>query len=186
MPTLGSRITATVFTFGIAVMALAGCTADTAPSVDGEHSVTEVEVEFGVGTTTFTDGTLTSPHLRITITESKLLQPGEPGNEYGEAAVLAIWYDTTNVSGQEVNPLSAWFTHFRAVQDQGDGTLPVELTLGMTPEAELAELQSSAIPEGDTVRSAVAYTLLDLETPVELVASDAVLNQVGSSVIALN
>lgn len=185
MPTLRPKIAAAVFSLGVAALALTGCTSDVTPSAD-EPSVTEVEAEFGVGTTTFEYDTLTSPHLRMTVTESKVIQPGEPGNEYGEAAVLVFWYETTNVSGQEVSPLTAWFTHFRVFQDQGDGTQPAELTLGMPPETDLAETQSVTIPEGETVRNAVAYTLLDLETPVELVASDAVLNQLGSTMVVLN
>lgn len=184
MRTSRTKLAAATVALGIASVALVGCTSGEQASADGENSVTEVEAEFGVGETSFQDGTLTSPHLTITITDTQLIQPGEAGNEYGDKAVLAIWYETTNVSGQQVDPLSAWFTHFRAIQDQGDN--PSELTLGMVPEKALEKTQSAVIKDGATVSSAVSYTLLDTETPVELVASDAVLNQVGSTVIQLS
>lgn len=180
MRTRKPRIATGVAALGIALLAFAGCTPAEHASQDGEHTVSEVEAEFGVGTTTFQDGTLVSPHLRIQITSASVILPGETGNEYGEAPVLAFWYETTNLTGQEVNPLTAWFTHFRVIQDQGTGA-PSELTLGMVPDGSLAKNQSTVIAEGETVVNAVSYTLLDAETPVELIASDAVLNQIGSA-----
>lgn len=181
-----ARVAVAATAFAITSPLLVSCTAGEEMSGGGENTVTEIEAEFGVGETSFEDGTLVSPHLNITITDTQLIQPGEPGNEYGEKAVVAIWYETTNVGGQHVDPLTAWFTHFRAVQDLGsDASAPTELTLGMVPEKEFEQSQSVAIEEGETVVNAVSYTALDTEAPVELVASDAVLNQVGSTVLQL-
>lgn len=187
MRALSAKKTAPAGVIAIIAFVLAGCTAPPQPSVDGESTVTEIEAEFGVGTTTFTNGTLVSPHLSIHITDSAVIPAGEEGNEFGELPVLAIWYETTNRSDQQIDPLSAWFTHFRAIQDGGEGSAVMnELTLGMPPVQAFEATQSAVIDNGATVLNAVAYALPDGQVPVELIASDAVLNQIGSVTYPVN
>ena len=47
---------------------------------------------------------LTTPDLKIQITRYKIIKAGQKGNEYGEKPVIAFWYKTTNLSGDDVDP----------------------------------------------------------------------------------
>ena len=162
---------------GVAAVLLTGC-GEATPSMDGEDSVQEVEVPGDSGTATFTDGVYTSSLVRIEITESRVIGVGEAGNEYGEGAVLALWYDTTNVSGQMTDPLTAWLTHFRVSQEDDQGQA-IELTLAMAPDAHLLTTQTQPIAAGVTVSNAVAYRLQDESSTARIVALDTGLNEVG-------
>ena len=159
-------------------MLLTGC-GEASPSTDGEDSVQEVEVAGDSGTATFADSVYTSSLVRIEITDSQVILLGEAGNEYGDGPVLALWYDTTNVSGQTTDPLTAWLTHFRVFQEDGDGQA-TELTLAMAPDARLLTTQTHPIEAGVTVSNAVAYRLQDESATVRVVALDTGLNEVGS------
>jgi len=163
---------------GLTALLLTGC-GDATPSADGEDSVQEVAVVGEGGTATFTDGVYTSSLVRLEVTDSRLIRPGEAGNEYGEGTVLAFWYDTTNVSGQTIDPLTAWLTHFRVSQDAGNG-LHTELTLAMAPDARLMATQTRSIEAGATAANAVAYRLHDGSSTVRITALDAALNEIGS------
>ncbi len=164
---------------------LTGCSASPQDSVDGEPSVEEIEAGAEQpGTTVFADGTLTSSKITIRITESRVIPQGEPGNEFGEAPVMAVWFETTNTSGEAIDPLTAWLTHVRAYQTISDA--PAELSLGMVPDSELATTMSTGIPADATVSAAVAYLLTDDQTPVELVLSDTFLTEVGRVSLAVN
>lgn len=157
---------------------LTGCSAAPQDSLDGEPTVEEIEIGAEQpGTTSFADGTLTSSKLSIRIADSAVIPQGEPGNEYGEAPVMAVWFETTNTSGEEIDPLTAWLTHVRAYQTIGE--TPAELSLGMTPDSEHAATMSTAIPAGATVTAAVGYLMADDQTPVELILSDTFLTEVG-------
>ena len=180
------RRTATLITaLGFAALVLAGCSGGgAAPSVDGESSVQEVEVAGESSPSTFADGVFQSSLLSIRITDTRVIPLGDEGNEYGEAPVMAFWYETTNVSGQTIDPLTAWLTHVRARQDTGDGAL-VELTLAMAPDPSLIATQTDPIEPGATVTNAVSYRLEDDSVPVELLAVDTRLNEVGTQTFPL-
>ena len=179
------RRTAILITaLGITSLALAGCSGDAAPSADGESSVQEVEVAGESSPSTFADGVFESSLLSIRITDTRMIPPGDEGNEFGEAPVMAFWYETTNVSGQAVDPLTAWLTHVRARQDTGDGAL-VELTLAMAPDPSLMATQTDPIEAGATVANAVGYRLENDSLPVEVLTVDTRLNEIGTQTFLL-
>lgn len=120
--------------------------------------------------TSFVDGVLTTPEMKIVITDHKVIQPGMKGNEYGEKPVIAFWYKITNLSGGEVSPMN-WIYVFTAYQDNNPNA-ENEIGVGSLPDDAFLESQMEKIKEGGTVENAVAYELDDLKTPVELVASD--------------
>lgn len=168
-----------------AILALTGCTAAEHTSPDGETTVDEIalaEEEFGAST--YAEGMLTTTRIVLRITETRVIPMGEPGNEYGEAPVFAVWYETINSSGEEIDPLTAWLTHFRAVQTDEHGGV-AELSFGMPPEARFEGTMSSPIEKGATVQNAVAYLLADDGLPVELIASDLRLNELGRTAFPL-
>lgn len=119
------------------------------------------------------DGTdLVTEDYKITITNHKVIQPGDNGNEYGDNPVIAFWYDTTvaeDVTDAEYNPSITWMLSFEAVQDN-DPNLINKLNVGSLPDDEYLDSQLMTIKPGGTVANAVAYELTDLETPVTLTA----------------
>ena len=125
----------------------------------------------------FRDNVVETEDLTIKITDYKVIPVGEAGNEYGDAPVFAIWYDTTNKSGKEgITPLVAWMAVFTAVQDN-DPDMVNTLTTGLTPDDAALETQMAEIKKGGTVSSAVAYVLDDESTPVTLTATKGVLGE---------
>ncbi|WP_431811372.1 DUF5067 domain-containing protein [Lysinibacillus sp. FW12] len=108
--------------------------------------------------------------LKMNITETKVIQPGEKGNEYGDKPVFAIWYNTTNLSDKELDPISAWMVVFTAIQDNNPNSVN-ELEVAPLPDERFLDTQIETIKKDGTVENAVGYILDDLETPVTLVAN---------------
>ncbi|MBU3106202.1 DUF5067 domain-containing protein [Clostridium gasigenes] len=111
--------------------------------------------------------------LKIKITETKVIQMGELGNEYGKKPILAIWYETTNLSDKDINPITAWSVVFKAVQDNNPNAVN-KLEVGMLPDAQFRDSQLEIIKKDGTVKNAVAYELDDLVTPVTLIATQGI------------
>lgn len=122
----------------------------------------------------FKDNVLTSQDVKIEITDYKVIPVGETGNEYGEKPVIAFWYKTTNLSGNEdVSPLAAWTAMFICVQDN-DANAVNELEAASLPGERFLDSQMETIKKDGTVESAVAYNLDDTETPVTLKATQGI------------
>ena len=121
----------------------------------------------------FQDGEAKLNDLKIKITETKVIQPGDPGNEYGEKPVFAIWYDTTNLSDKEIDPTMSWIAVFTAIQDNNPNAVN-ELEVAPLPDDQFLDSQLEVIKKDGTVSNAIAYELDDLETPVTLVATQGV------------
>lgn len=119
----------------------------------------------------FVDGVLTTRDVKIAITDHRIIQVGEPGNEYGSKPVLAFWYDITNVASEGVVTSSNWVFLFEAIQDN-DPNAVNKLEVGMLPDDAFLESQMQEIKVGGTIQSAIAYELDDLTTPVDLIASE--------------
>ena len=138
------------------------------------------------GSTSFANNVYTSDDYTITITEYKIIQPGETGNEYGESPVIAFWYDTTNTGDSEdLTPTTAWMLTFEAVQDNDPNAVNT-LNVGMLPDEQYMDSQLQNIKPGGTVSNAVAYELDDTTTPVTLTAKDILGNVYGSQEFAVN
>lgn len=118
----------------------------------------------------FADNVLVTANFKIEITDYKVIQPGDAGNEYGEKPIIAFWYNTTNISGEETDPMTAWIFSFTAIQDN-DPNMINELEVGMHPDDTLLDNQMATIKQGGTIANAMAYELDDLTTPVTLTAS---------------
>lgn len=147
-----------------------------------EEVESEVTEESGPS---FADNVLTLDDYTITITDYKVIQPGETGNEYGEKPVIAFWYDTTNVaSATDLNPMTAWMLVFEAVQDNDPNAVNT-LNVGMLPDQQFLDSQMQSIKVGGTVSNAVAYELDDLTTPVTLIAQDILGSEYGSQEFAV-
>ncbi|WP_159576170.1 DUF5067 domain-containing protein [Microbacterium sp. 8M] len=116
----------------------------------------------------FEDGVLTTPEIKIVITDHKVIPVGQPGNEYGDKPVIAFWYDITNLSDKKKDPME-WIFLFAAYQDNNPDSVN-ELHVASLPDQAFLETQMEEIKKGGTVANAVAYALDDETTPVDLVA----------------
>lgn len=121
----------------------------------------------------FKDGEAKLVDLKVNITQTKIIPVGEKGNEYGEKPVIAIWYNTTNLSDKEIDPTTAWTVVFTAIQDNNPNSVN-ELEVGMLPDDKFLNTQLEVIKKDGTVENAIAYELDDLETPVTLVATQGI------------
>lgn len=132
----------------------------------------------------FADNVLTMDNYTITITDYKMIRPGEEGNKYGDKPVIAFWYDTTNISHDKLNPSTAWILVFEAIQDN-DPNLVNTLSMGLLPDDRFLESQTQDIKVGGTVSNAVAYKLDDDTTPVTLVAENVLGGEYGRQEFSL-
>lgn len=121
----------------------------------------------------FKDSKLVIHDLNIQITQTKIIQPGETGNEYGEKPVIVFWYKVTNKTNKEIDAMTAWIAVFKAVQDNNSNTVN-ELEVVSLPDDRFLDTQSQTIKKNGTVENAVAYTLSDTTTPVKLTATKGV------------
>lgn len=121
----------------------------------------------------FKDNKLVIHDLNIRITQTKIIQPGETGNEYGEKPVIAFWYKVTNKTNKEIDAMTAWIAVFKAVQDNNSNTVN-ELEVASLPDDRFLDTQSQTIKKNGTVENAFAYTLSDTTTPVKLTATKGV------------
>ena len=143
-------------------------------SIDKEVTAENTNVEKETGNELyFKENEAKLNDLKIKITETKVIQTGDKGNEYGEKPVFAIWYEVTNLSDKEIDPNIGWIAVFEAVQDNNPNAINT-LNVGGLPDEQFLDSQSETIKKGGTVKSAIAYELDDLETPVTLIATQGV------------
>ncbi|WP_270354432.1 DUF5067 domain-containing protein [Microbacterium testaceum] len=184
-----STLVTFIATAGIAAFALTGCSGGDAAQPAAAEQTTAVDstaIQDAPDAATFVDNVLTAEDVTITITDTKTIAAGEPGNEYGDAPVIAFWYDITNKqSAREVTPNDFLF-YFNAFQDNDPNVLN-ELQVAGLPDDQFLESQMAKIKEGGTASNAVAYTLSDTTTPVDLVAStDFGQTEIGKATFTLN
>lgn len=165
-------------------MSLVGCgstsdtnTSDTSNDVGSavvEETTDELDEDTVDSDYYFKDNILKTKDVKIEITDYKIIPVGEEGNEYGEKPVIAFWYNTTNLTGNEdVNPISAWIAMFTCIQDNNPNAIN-ELEAGMLPDDRFLDSQMETIKKDGTVENAMSYELDDLETPVTLKATRGV------------
>jgi hypothetical protein len=175
-----------VFSMG----ALVGC-GDEAEDVGTTENVEDVVVEEPAddaqgGDATFANNIITTPRMIIEITDYRVIQPGDAGNEFGDEPVVAFWYEVTNLTDADLNPSTAWIMTVNAFQDN-DPNMENELSVALHPDSDLVDNQLANITEGGTVKNAVAYILSDTTTPVELTASENLgITTFGSAEFSLN
>lgn len=124
----------------------------------------------------------------VRITEHKVIQPGEAGNEDGDKPLIAFYFDTLVNSNYDnsapLTPSIAWTLNFHAVQDN-DPNKVNELQFGVLNDATAETNSYAEIKPGGTVSSAVAYQLTDTTTPVKLIAGDLTGTQFGTAEFAV-
>lgn len=122
----------------------------------------------------FVDGVLTTPEMKIEITDHKVIPVGKKGNEYGSKPVIAFWYKTTNLTEKDVEKDISPMNFIYAVEAFQDNNPNAEnkLEVGSLPDDKFGDSQMENIKKGGTVENAIAFELDDVKTPVDLVASN--------------
>ena len=140
--------------------------------VTNETEKDKVNSTSRTGEYTFKDGKVTMEDIDLKITKYKVIPVGEEGNEYGDAPVIAFWYETTNKTEKDISPMTAWFASFPEgpIQDN-DKNKVNKLQVALHPDKALVNDQMSKIKKGGTVKNAFAYELSDETTPVTLKAT---------------
>ena len=134
----------------------------------------------------FKDNKLVTKDYDLTITQTKVIQVGDTGNEYGEKPVLAFWFQIHNKKAKDLDPNGAWIDVMSAIQDNNKDSVN-ELDIGSLPDEKFLDSQSDKIKIGGTVDMAVSYELDDTTTPVKLTAKDMVTDKtLGSMTFKLN
>ncbi len=133
-----------------AAILMTGC-GSTAKAV--EEASTEAVVSENKAVS-FKDNEIIGAFYSIKITDSKVIKPGDKGNENGEKPVIAFWYDVTNTSGIEISPQEAWEAAVTLAQDKA-------LSETAIPDESLVGTEFEKVPAGETASSAVAYELED-------------------------
>lgn len=155
--------------------------AEQAPQNQSDFVATAAEANF--------DGKmLRGNSYSVHITEHKVIQPGEAGNEGGDKPLIAFYFDTlvnsTYDNSAPLTPSIAWTLNFHAVQDN-DPNKVNELQFGVLNDATAETNSYAEIKPGGTVSSAVAYQLTDTTTPVKLIAGDLTGTQFGTAEFAV-
>ena len=145
-----------------------------------------VEAQHSAGESYFDGKIADIDDLTIEITDYKLIEPGQAGNEYGKEPVIAFWYKVTNKTDKEIDATMAWFAVFNAIQDNDPNSVN-NLEVGMSPDNDLNDKAFDNIKKGGTVEAAIAYKLTDTETPVTLKATKGVFGEdIGEATYKLN
>lgn len=153
----------------LAVFMMTACEDSSKESGKKESNTVEQEASQTSQDSYFKNDVAKTPDFTIKITKVKVIPKGNKGNEYGEKPVIAFWYKTTNDSGEDLIPGSAWIEIFKAYQDNDPNRMN-ELDVGASPDDRFLDTQNEKIKKGGTVENAVAYELDDTKTPVKLVA----------------
>jgi hypothetical protein len=162
-----SIILVVVYTAAFAGAVKAVSDSDTVPQAGSSASTSDKPS----AASSFKDGVLITPEMKIEITDHRIIPVGQPGNEYGDKPVLALFYKTTNLTDKAINPTTAFMFAITTYQDNDPNSVN-KLDVAGLPDDRFIDTQLEDIKNGGTVENAIAYSLDDLTTPVDLVASD--------------
>ena len=126
-------------------------------------------IDFSNASGTSEEGVFSFEDYDIEIKYWNIIRQGDGGNVSGKSDVLAIWYDTTNKSGIDINCEDAWNNVMTAAQDSNPNSVNM-LTMADLPDSDFANTYQAAIEKNRTASNAVAYYLTDNETNVVISA----------------
>lgn len=118
----------------------------------------------------FKDNVAKIRDVQVEITDVKVMEEDTEGHEFMDGPVIAFWFEATNFTDDDIDPMGAWFAIFTAIQDN-DSNAVNELNVDSLPDMDHLDSQTQTIKKDGTVESSIAYTLDDLETPVTLIAT---------------
>lgn len=114
---------------------------------------------------------LETEKLKVKITDKKVLQPGDQGNEWGEKPLFVIWAEVTNKVGVEldIDAVNTIRFVFKAIQDNKEDYIN---TLTGIYLSDVPDSAYKTIKKDGTVEAFFGYELSDEVTPITIVAID--------------
>ena len=123
----------------------------------------------------FKDNVFENDKVKVEITKYEVIQPGDTTyNEYNDVEtsdgpVIAFWYNATNKTSEDIDPIGAWLeANFKVIQDN-DPNKVNELEVSSLPDFRFLDSQTETIKEGGTVECCCGYILDDETTPVTII-----------------
>lgn len=139
-----------------------------------ETATTEAPTTEAPANAELKDKTAVLDDIDVKILETELMPKGSYDNQTADQ--LVVTYEVTNKSDKEISPMTGYLAAFEATQE--DANSERKLDVGMTPMNDkysyVTDVQMNNIKNGGTVKSAVAYDLKDMKTPVVLHASKGI------------
>ncbi|MGX4764071.1 DUF5067 domain-containing protein [Holzapfeliella sp. JNUCC 72] len=145
---------------------LAGCSANDSAANTSSQVDTPKDDEY-----TYKNGVANTKRMRVELTDHKVINPGEKGNEEGDMPVMAFWYTATNKSNEDIPLDLMWSLLFSGYQS---GT---EQLSGQGIEGISFASHTRNVKPGKTAKSAMGFKLTDKTTPLKLVVQDIFTNQ---------
>lgn len=167
---LKRRSLLSVAAIGIALATLTGCISGEPAELKGGEPSKHVSINEDAENGAFDNDVLTVEGMAVEVTDATVIPVGEKGSELGETAVLRIDFEATNISDYEFDVMSAWFSHFRAIQEIEENSI-AELGIAASSIDNVAELEM--IAKGKSGKGWVSYQVMYEDVPVQLIASDS-------------
>lgn len=156
----------TIGAVSLIALGLAGCdsNSDTTHNTDASKSTvvsSSSESKYG-----FKDDTLTLRDLTLKITKIELVKPGS--QDYNNKWRLAVYFDLTNNTDKDINPLTA-LSVMSAVQDtNGSQVDNLKVSVNLMKNKDLTDKQSDQIKKGCTAPGCIVYDLTNNTDKVTL------------------
>ncbi|MDK6368365.1 DUF5067 domain-containing protein [Aerococcus sp. UMB9870] len=166
----------------VAGVALCGCAKESPSSaLPGVYRSDKAKLYENIPET-FDGRYLDTVDIDIEIEEVRVLPAGAKGNEKGEGPVIAFWYQATNQSEEELSAFDAWIRCFVATQhqDQLDDNFENDLAIADQPDARYERTQNKKLKQKESAKSAIAFEINDMRSPVTLFAKTAQGKNLGS------
>lgn len=174
---MNRRSLISIATLGLALIAVSGCTSSAPAGFQGSEPSKSVSVNADAKDGSFKNDILTTDVLSVELLDAEVIPVGGEGNELGETAVLRIDFEATNLTEHELDVMSAWFTHFRAIQEVQENAI-AELGIAASSTDDVAALKM--IPKGESDKGWISYQVMYEDAPVRLIASDSKAQQVAT------
>ncbi len=166
-----------VAALGLALVALTGCSGSGPVTLEGSEPSKSISINEDTKDGSFKNEVLTTDVLSVELLDAEVIPVGKKGNELGETAILRIDFEATNLTESELDVMSAWFTHFRAIQEVQENAV-AELSIAASSTDDVAALKM--IPKGESEKGWISYQVMYEDAPVQLIASNSKAQEVAT------
>ncbi|MEJ6348826.1 DUF5067 domain-containing protein [Holzapfeliella sp. He02] len=146
---------------------LAGCSANNnSPHTTSQSAVSKNDEA------TYQDNVANTKRMRVEITDHKVINPGEKGNEEGVTPIMVFWYTATNKTDQGLTPIDIWGLLFTAYQGNATPLKGQDVEESIRIGHPLAPIE-----QNHSAQNMTAFKLYDKTAPLKLVIEDKLTNQ---------
>lgn len=150
----------------LVTLGLAGCGSSANNSSESSTDIKSTVVSSSQSQYGYKDDELKLHDLTLKITKIELVKPGS--QDYNNKWRLAVYYDLTNNTDKDINPLTA-ASLMSAVQDtNGSQVDNLEVGVNLMKNKDLTDKQSDQIKKGCTAPGCIVYDLTNNTDKVTL------------------